>query len=124
MVATRSAGGPYGRGPFRLTWRGGRVLEEIRAQVEDGLKAEAREIEDDLHSTLHRVTGEMADEAFADVEVRSGRRVIAAGSNAEHTLYHELGTPTFGGHPQIRQIIDRHAPHVTQAIAAARKGSR
>lgn len=121
MATVRSAGGPYGRGNFRQTWQGAQVLRAWEAQIQDGMDRLADEIEDELVSTLHRVSGEMADNAFASVEVRGGKRTISAGSTAEHTAYHELGTSTFEGHPQIREVIDRAAPRLTQTIAAARK---
>lgn len=122
MVAARTAGGPYGRGNFRTTWNGATVLQQWQAQIQAGMETVAAETLAELISTLHRVSGEMADNAFATVAVRGTKRTIVAGSTAPHTAYHELGTTTFEGHPQIRKIIDQTAPKLTQHIAAARKG--
>lgn len=122
MVAVTRAGGPYGRGNFRTTWRGATVLQQWQAQIQAGMERVAAETLAELTSTLHRVSEEMADNAFATVAVRGTKRTIVAGSTAPHTAYHELGTTTFEGHPQIRGVVDRQAPRVTQSIAAARRG--
>lgn len=120
--AIRIAGGPRGRGAARFTWEGATVLRQWEAQIQAGMETLAEEIESDLRSNLHRVTDEMADNAFANVEVRGGKRTITAGSTAPHTAYHELGTSRYSAHPQIRQTIDRYAPRLTERIAAARRG--
>lgn len=112
---TRS-GGPYGRGNFTLRWRGATIRREIDAAVESALREEAAEVLADLQATLHVKTGEMNQGAFAEVGASGGKRSLAAGSTAEHTLYHELGTIYFEGHPQIRETMDRHIPHVTPRL--------
>lgn len=122
MTSPRVAGGPRGRGAHRQTWQGATVLQQWLRQIEAGMEAEAKEILADLKSSIHVVSGEMRDKAFAEVEVRGTKRTIAAGSAAEHAAYEELGTSRRPGHPVIRRTIDQHAPHVTQKIAAARRG--
>jgi hypothetical protein len=116
MAQPRSAGGPGGRGSFRMTWQGATVLRAWEQQVRLGLETEAREIEADLKASIHVLTGQMRREASAWVEIRGGKRSIVAGSGAPYAIYEEAL------HPQIRLVVDRHAPHVTQKIAAARRG--
>lgn len=122
MPVTRSAGGPYGRGAFRETWRGATVLQQWQAQIQAGMEKVAADTLADLRASIHVDTGEMRDKAFAKVEVRGTKRTLVAGSAANHAAYEELGTIYRPGHPQIRGVIDRQAPRVTQSIAAARKG--
>lgn len=122
MVAVRTAGGPYGKGSFRTTWRGATVLKAWQDQIQAGMERVAAETLADLRATIHVDTGEMRDKAFATVEVRGTKRTLVAGSAAPHSAYEELGTSRRPGHPQIRQVVDRQSKRVTQAIAAARKG--
>lgn len=109
-----------GRGgtTVKITWRGAEVAQTIDRIIQDALEDEQREVEQDLQARLHRITGQMADESFAEVVISGGRRELRAGSRAPHTSYHEFGTANFEGHPQIREIIDEHAPHVTQRLRA------
>jgi hypothetical protein len=86
------------------------------AQIQAGMDAEADEIEADLKSSIHMLSGEMRRAAFADVVTRGTKRTIVAGSGVPYAVYEEAR------HPQIRMVVDRHAPHVTQKIAAARSG--
>lgn len=123
MTSPRVAGGP-GRGRFRQTWQGATVLQQWLGQVQDGLAAEAAELLADLRASIHVESGEMRDKAFAEVEVRGTKRTLTAGSAAEHAAYEELGTSRRPAHPVIREVMDRHQSHITQKIAAARKGSR
>lgn len=122
MVAARTAGGPYGRGAFRTTWNGATVKQAWLSQIEAGMEKVASDTLADLRVTIHLDTGRMRAEAFATVEVRGTKRTLVAGSAAPYAAYEELGTIYRPGHPQIRQVVDRQAPRVTQAIAAARKG--
>lgn len=112
----RSAGGPGGRGDFRQKWQGATVRRQIAAAIQGGMDDLAKSVLADLHEQLHKVSHEMADKAFARVEIRGGKRTLTAGSEAGHTAYHELGTSNFEGHPQIRQIMDRRIPEVTELI--------
>lgn len=116
MVAVRTAGGPGGQGSFRLTWEGATVQRAWEAEILAGMEAEATEILADLRTSIHMVSGEMRREAFAAVETRGTKRTIVAGSAVDYAVYEEAR------HPQIRMVVDRHAPHVTQKIAAARPG--
>ena len=115
MATVRTAGGPSGRGAYRQTWEGATVLRAWETQIQAGMEAEAQEIEADLKTEIHEITGEMRRQAFARVEVRGGKRAIVAGSAVDYAVYEEAR------HPQIRLVVDRHAPHVTQKIAAARR---
>jgi len=122
MVAIRTAGGPYGRGSARYIWQGATVLKAWEAQIQAGMEKVAEDTLADLRVTIHEDTGEMRRQAFATVDVRGTKRTLQAGSTVPYAAYEELGTIYRAGHPQIRQVIDRQAPRVTQAIAAARKG--
>lgn len=114
MVAVTTAGGPGGRGSFRLTWEGATVQRAWGAEILAGLEAEATEILADLRTSIHMQTGDMRRAAFAEVAVRGTKRTIVAGSAVDYAVYEEAR------HPQIRAVVDRHAPHVTRKIAAAR----
>jgi len=103
----------------RFTWRGATVLQQWLAQIQAGMEQEAEEIEADLKSSIHVKTGEMRDKAYATAEVRGTKRAIVAGSTAPHTFYEEVNP---NNHPVIRTVIDQHTPHITQRIAAARRG--
>jgi hypothetical protein len=99
-----------------MTWEGATVQRAWEAQIAAGMEAEASEIEADLKSSIHMISGEMRRQAFAEVGVRGGKRTIVAGSGVDYAVYEEAR------HPQIRLVVDRHAPHVTRQIAAARSG--
>jgi hypothetical protein len=115
MAVTRVAGGPGGRGSARFTWQGATVQRVWEAQIQAGLEAEAAEIRADLQASIHIQSGEMRRQSFAEVAVRGTKRTIVAGSGVSYAIYEEAR------HPQIRMVIDRHAPHVTQKIAAQRR---
>jgi HK97 gp10 family phage protein len=95
------------------------VLRRLDAAITAGLEAEAQEVRQDLQASIHKITGRMARESFADVEVRGGKRTLVLGSDAPYAAYEELGTSRREGHPVIRQTADQHAPHITQRIAQA-----
>lgn len=114
MVVTRSSGGP-GRGAYTQEWRGAQVLELWKQQIGDGCLALAQDILADLHSNIHVISGEMRRQAFADVSVDATKRTIRAGSTVDYAVYEEIR------HPQIRAVMDRQAPKLTQKIAAARR---
>ncbi len=113
-VAQRSSGGPGGRTSFRQTWEGSRVRAQITSGVNQAMSQMANDLEDYLHATLHRDSGEMADKAFATVEAVGDRIVVRAGSDAEHTVYHE-----FRYHPQLRSSMDIWAPKISAYVRAA-----
>lgn len=117
MVALRQSGGPFGRTSYRMTWEGSRVRAAIEANLRGDMERLASDLEAYLHATLHRDTGEMASKAFARVEVVGDRIVIRAGSDAPHTIWHELRY-----HPQLRQTLDSFAPKISQYIRNAARG--
>lgn len=100
------------------TWRGATVLEAWKQQIGTGMLDLAGEILDDLHQTIHEQSGDMRKEAFAEVDVSGTKRTIRAGSTVEYASYEEYR------HPQIRLVIDRQAPRLTEKIRAARTGVR
>ena len=112
MPTTRTAGGPKGRGSYRITsnWRAFQKL------VDDATAAAARQLQQDilryLHENLHRWTGEMAERAFCEVYfTASGTLVVRFGSDAAHTFWHEVRY-----HPQIRETADIWLPKVGEYI--------
>lgn len=117
MVAVRQAGGPSGRGSYRFRWDGARVVSQVTAQAQSAADDLARDLEAYLRANLHRDTGQMADESFADVSVSGSRIVIRAGSDAGHTLFHELVY-----HPQLRQTMDEWAPKIASYLRAKMRG--
>lgn len=123
MVAVQSAGGPGGRGAFRQQWRGATIRQAMSAAIQSVMDDLAKEIEATLRSELHRwpkhQQHRLAEEAFAEVLATGGKRTLRAGSAAPYAAYHELGTSTFVGHPQIREIVDRYAAELTRRLQAA-----
>lgn len=129
----RKSGGPYGRGAFRFTWRGGYISTAITDAMEQAMKEQATVVRNRLRRELHKWPKhrkhELSRRAFARVELRGDNRkarVLIAGSNARYTVYHELGTSRFIGHPQIRQIMDEErlqlAPRIRARVAQLRGG--
>ena len=110
MVALRSSG----QGNYKLTWQGATVRNAIDSAVQEAMDNLAEEIRAYLQATLHRITSRMANESFAEVEVRGGKRTLSLGSDAPYTIYHELRY-----HPQLRETADLFAPQVTPRIQAA-----
>ncbi len=110
MVALRSSG----KGRYKLTWQGATVKQAIDSALDAALEALAQEIRAYLQANLHRITGRMAAESFAEVEVRGGKRTLSLGSDAPYTIFHELRY-----HPQLRETADIFAPQVTPRIQQA-----
>lgn len=115
MAVIRAAG----KDAVRLTWNGATVLKAWEDQIQTGMDAEADEVLDDLHASIHEVSGDMRRKAFARVEVRGTKRTLVAGSDSGHAVFEELEP---NNHPVIRTTMDRHIPHISQKIAAARRG--
>lgn len=100
---------------YKLTWRGSTVLREIDESIDSAMRDLQSDILNYLQTNLHRYTGQMADEAFAELTVESGkRRVLRVGSDAPHTIFHELRY-----HPQLREALDEWAPKVSAYIRQA-----
>jgi hypothetical protein len=116
MVVTRRASGP---GKYTLRWEGATVLKHLEEAARAGMEAEKRHVEAAEQSELHVWTGEMKEKSFAIVEVRGTKRVLLVGSDAPHTIYHEERATNYTPHPQFHQLMDQHAPHVTQEIRKA-----
>lgn len=117
MAVTRSSGGP-GRGAFSEEWRGATVLEAWKEQIGTGMQDLAQDILADLKQSLHEDSGESRRQAFADVSVEGSKRTLRAGTGTDYAAYEEAL------HPQIRLVIDRWAPRLTEKIRAARTGGR
>lgn len=123
----RRAGGPYKGGKtFRFIWEGARVTKQVDDATFDALKELAAEIEAWMQANLHVKTGEMKEKSFAAVTIKSGRRVLTWGSDAQHTLWHEFGTRWYPAHPQFREIGKLFIPRVTPTLKAAlaKQGTR
>lgn len=119
MVALRTTG----RGALTHTWQGATVTQAVDRAVEAALAGRAAAARAALSSELHRDSGQMAEQSFAEVGVSGGKRQLRLGSAAPHTAYHELGTSNYPAHPQIRAIADRIAPTISPAIRAALGGA-
>jgi hypothetical protein len=117
MPALRRSGGPGGRTQFQ--WQGATVARQVTAAVQTALANEASEIRADLQASLHKVTGRMAAESFAEVSVAGTKRTLRLGSDAPYSVFEEEGTSQRPGHHVIRTVADRHTPHITPAIRAA-----
>lgn len=105
----------YATSNYKLTWRGATVLRQIDANIDQAMENLRDDIEQYLQSNLHRWTGQMADESFAELTYETGKkRTLRVGSDAPHTLYHE-----FRYHPQLREALDMWAPKMTQYLQAA-----
>jgi hypothetical protein len=108
-VSIQGAGGAR----YRFDWTGEAARLKVAEAVLRDMESFAALLEGYLRATLHRVTGDMADKAFARVEVRGNLIVIVAGSESDHTIFHELRY-----HPQLRQTMDQWAPRIAAGIAA------
>lgn len=117
MAVFRPSGGA-GRA-FKLQWQGATVLRRIEAGVQKALDAEAAEIHADLQESLHKVTGRMARESFAEVTVSGTKRTLRLGSDAPYSVFEEQGTSQRPGHHVIRTVADRHVGHITPRLKAA-----
>lgn len=108
-VSVQGSGGAR----YRFEWAGEAARRKVAEAVLRDMESFASLLEGYLHGTLHRWTGEMADMAYARVTVQGDMIVIRAGSDSDHTLYHELRY-----HPQLRQTMDQWAPRIAAGIAA------
>lgn len=120
--SVRSAGGPGGRGGFRFTWNGAKVIKDI----EDAQASMARQLQQDilqyLYTTLHRWPKHdyrrgrrMAELAFVEVYFTpAGYLAVRWGSDAPWTVYHE-----FRYHPQLRETADIFLPQVAERLRAS-----
>lgn len=100
---------------YRLQWRGATVQRQVSANVTAAANAMAKDILDYLHTNLHVYKDIMRPGAFAEVIVETGkRRIVRAGSDAPHTIFHELRY-----HPQLRETLDLFAPKVSQYLRTA-----
>jgi hypothetical protein len=119
MPTYRQGGGFRRPGDFNLSWRGGPVRQALIDAGTEVMERKADVILARLQSELHKLSGEMAEKAFAEVEVQSGNRIrLRAGSRAEHTSLHELGNANYEGHPQIREIMDQEIPTLIPELRA------
>lgn len=134
-VAFSESGGPYGRGGYKLTWRGGAFAQAVDEAIEDALADLRKEILDYLRANLHKgrhpYPESMKGRVFARLDFRgkSQRRALVVGSNAPWSMWHEKGYvredgTTFEGHNQFEQTLQVFAKRVSPVIrsAMARKG--
>jgi hypothetical protein len=99
---------------YTFDWRGDATYRFVVNDVIREMESLAALLEGYLHGELHRATGDMADNAYARVEVRGDLIIIRAGSESDHTIYHELRY-----HPQLRQTMDVWAPRIAANVKAA-----
>lgn len=110
MAALQSSG----RGNYRLTWRGSAVATQYKAALNAELNGVASDMLTWLKTNLHRVTGDMANQAYANVGVVGSRRVVRAGSTSDHSFWHEMRY-----HAQFRQCMDIFVPRAQEAARRA-----
>lgn len=120
MAVFRSSG----RGALKLAWQGATVERQLVAGVDQALKEEAAEIRADLFTSLHKITGRMANESFAEVSVAGTKRTLRLGSDAPYSIFEEEDTSQRAGHHVIRTVAQRHVGHITPRLKAALGGSR
>lgn len=104
---------------YRFTWTGDAVRRRVNEAMLREVESVAALLEGYLRSTLHRITGDMADKSFAEVDVRGAVIILRFGSDSEHAMAHEIRW-----HPQIRQTADIWIPKViAQVVAALRRAA-
>lgn len=102
-----------------VTWRGPALLAAKNGGVQDTLGKLASDIDAHLGSTLHVWTGEMRERRFADIDNRGDNSEVVFGSDAPHTVYHELFANNYTPHPQIRATGDLFGKQVGPRMVAA-----
>jgi hypothetical protein len=111
-----------------FTWRGPALLAAKNGAVKDALGKLAGDIDSHLASELHVWTGEMRDMRFAEVDERGDNPEVVFGSDASHTVFHELFARNYTPHSQIREtgdIFSRQLPgYIVRAFAATVRGTR
>lgn len=108
-----------GRGSVKLIWQGATVSRQVEQAIQQAMAEEAAEVRADLRASLHKITGRMAAESFADVTVSGTKRQLALGSDVPYAIFEEQGTSQRPGHHVIRSVADRHVPHITPRLRAA-----
>jgi HK97 gp10 family phage protein len=126
MAAIRQAGGPYtGRGAFRFSWYGARVVGQIDDAVQQALDETAQAAKSDAQGRARVDTGAMRDSIEAQVDTTgAGRRRMVLSIGVPYGLFHELGTSRISPQPMIRPAIDAEAPKLRERIRAALGRSR
>lgn len=108
-------GQPLVNSPYmlaRFEFHAGEVTDHVERAAQATMDELAGEIQPYLVATLHRWTGEMADASYATVERVPEGWLLHAGSNTDHTLWHELRY-----HPQLRETMDRFGPLMGPRLA-------
>ncbi len=104
-------------------WNGAAILAAKQDAEEDTASKLAQEIEPYLVAHLHRYPGhqvhQLAAESFAEVGRDGDSIVVAFGSDAPYTIFHELFATNYTPHPQIRATGDLFGKQVGPRLAAA-----
>lgn len=115
----RYAGPNRAGGIFHYTSRFPIVMQ----QIDDATASMMRQLGQDiliwLRTNLHRWTGEMAREAFAEVFAESGEIRVRFGSDTDHTFWHEVVY-----HPQMRECADLFGPQIGERLQRMVAGIR
>lgn len=106
------------RTTYRFRWAEPAVARKVAENVLSDIESFAALLEGYLRSELHVWTGEMRDRAYVEVDTKGDTILIRAGSDAEHTFWHEVRY-----HPQLRQAMDIWAPKLAATIRAALRRS-
>ena len=99
---------------YTFRWQGDQTRRKVAEAVLSDMESVAALIEGYLRSTLHRITGDMADKSYAEVDQQGNRIILRFGSDSDHAFWHEVRW-----HPQIRQTADVWIPKLIAQIRAA-----
>lgn len=121
MASVTQAGGPYGRGAFRLTWRGAEIKGQITDAVLQAMDETAEAAKAEAKAIVPVDTGRLRESIDAIVEQRGSgdRRTLMLFAAAPYALFVELGTVHMPARPYLRPAIDAEAPKLTARIRAA-----
>lgn len=99
---------------YTFTWVGDEMRRKVAEAVLRDVESFAALLEGYLRANLHRDSGDMADQAYVEVDTQGATILIRAGSDSDHTFWHEVKY-----HPQLRQAFDIWAPKLAATVRAA-----
>ncbi len=122
-MPVRQAGGPYGRGAFRLTWNGATVFQQIDEATQRAF-AETKDAAVEYAKRIAPVrTGALRDSIDGESGVEGTKRFLRLFATVRYAIFPELGTVHMAAQPYLRPAIDAEAPRLTERLRAARLGA-
>lgn len=100
-------------------WNGPVLIAAKNGAVHDALGKLAQDIDAHLASEFHVWSGQMRDERFAEVDERGDNPEVVFGSDAPHSIFHELFATNYEPHPQIRESGDLFGAQLGPRVVAA-----